>query len=134
FIDQFTNGDARGRELHAGIPDAARNRIRAQAVTVIAAVALPPFRALLDDVAHPPQRLDIVDQRRQAEQADLERIRRLVPGQAALTFQALQQRGLLATDVGAGTAAHVQCGPARRQFRDLPLEYLARCRIFIAEI
>src|ERR1700704_942031 len=92
-----------------------RAQIAAKAVAVVAAKTLPPVRALLDDVAHPPQRLDIVDQRRQSEQSDLEWIRRLVPGQAALAFQALQQRGFLTTDVGARTAAHVQRGATRRQ-------------------
>ena len=106
FVDQFAHGDAGRRELHAGILDAARHRIAAQAVAAVAAMALPPVGALLDDVAHPPQRLDIVDQRRQAEQADLERIRRLVPRQAALALDAFEQRGFLAADIGAGAAAH----------------------------
>src|SRR3954468_22954618 len=90
LVDQFAPGDARGRKLHAGILDAARDRIAAQAVAIVAAMALPPVGALLDDVAHPPQRLDVVDQRRQAEQPDLERVRWLVPGQAALAFDAFE--------------------------------------------
>ena len=44
--------------------------------------------ALLDDVADPVQRLDIVDQRRPAEQADLEREGRLVARIAALALDA----------------------------------------------
>src|SRR5207244_4119127 len=104
-----------GRELDAGIFHVAGYREAAQALTAIAPVALPPVSALLDDVAHPPERLDIVDQGRQAKQPDLERIRRLVPRQAALAFEAFQQRGFLTADIGAGTAAQMQRWPARRQ-------------------
>ena len=110
------------------------DRIAAQAVAAVAAVALPPVRALLDDVAHPAQRLDIVDQRRQAEQADLERIGRLVARQAALALDAFEQRGFLAADIGAGAAAHMQRRPARRQLGDLALEDFARGRIFVAQV
>src|SRR4029077_19882278 len=102
----------------------------AQALTVVAAVALPPLRALLDDVAHAPQRLDIVDQRRQAEQPDLERIGRLVPGQTAVALETLEQRGFLAADVSAGAAAHMQHGTASRQLCNLALENFARGRVF----
>ena len=116
FVDQLAHGDAGGRELHAGVLDAARDREAAQAVALVAAIALPPVGALLDDVAHPVQRLDVVDQRRQAEQADLERIRRLVPRQAALALDAFEQRGFLAADVGAGAAAQCSVGPPGGSF------------------
>ena len=134
FVDQFAHGEAGRRELDAGILDAAGDRIAAQAVAAVAAVALPPVRALLDDVAHPEQRLDIVDQRRQAEQPDLERIRRLVPRQAALAFDAFQQRGFLAADIGAGAAAHVHARTARRQLGDFERQDLERGRIFVADV
>src|SRR6185369_13280013 len=119
LIDQLAHGDAGRSQLHAGILDAARDRVAAQADTVVAAVALPPVGAFLDDVAHPEQSLDIVDERRQAEQADLERIRRLVPRQAALAFKTLEQRGLLAADIGASAATHVNSRAACGQLGDL---------------
>src|SRR5215213_564029 len=100
LVDQFAHRDTRGRQLHAGIFYPSRYRVTAQTVAAIAAVALPPVRALLDDVADPPQRLDVVDQRRQPEQPDLEGIGRLVPRQAALALDAFQQRGFLAADIG----------------------------------
>src|SRR6201987_379307 len=109
---------------------AAGDREAAQAKAVVAAMALPPVRALLDDVAHPPQRLDVADQSRQLEQADLERIRRLVPGQAALALDAFEQRRLFAADVGAGAAAQMQGRATRRQLCDLAVEDFARGRIF----
>src|SRR5579863_4505089 len=134
LVDQFPHGDARRRQLHAGIFDPPRNRVTAQTKALIAAVALPPARALLDDVAHPPQRLDIVDQRRQSEQPDLERIWRLVPRQSTLALDAFEQRGFLAADIGAGAAPHMQPRPARRQFRDLARQEFARGRIFVADV
>ena len=45
--------------------------IAAQPLAAVAALAGEPVGALLDDVAHPEERLDVVDQRRAAEQADL---------------------------------------------------------------
>src|ERR1700757_4309444 len=105
----------------SGVLHPPRYRKAAQAVALVAAVALPPVGALLDDVAHPPQRLDIVDQRRQAEQADLERIRRLVPGQTALALDAFKQRGLFAANIGARPAPHMQRRAARGKLCDLTL-------------
>src|SRR5580700_401683 len=91
------------RELHAGLLDATGYREAAQAHASVASVALPPGRALLHDVAHPVERLDIVDERRLAEEPDLEWVGRLVARQAALAFDAFEERGLLPADIGAGT-------------------------------
>src|SRR5262249_23181321 len=73
LVDELLHRDSGGREFHAGILDASGDREGAQARTAIAAVTLPPGDALLDEVANPEQRLDIVDERRTAEQADLKR-------------------------------------------------------------
>src|SRR6185503_17583857 len=89
---------------------------------------------LLDDVAHPKESLDIVDERRQAEQADLERIRRLVPRQAALAFKTLEQRGLLAADIGASAATHVNSRTACGQLGNLERKQLECGRIFVTQI
>src|SRR6185437_14253901 len=79
-------------------------REAAQTLAPTAALAREPLRPLLDDVAHPIERLDIVDQRRPAEEPDLRGERRLVARQAALAFDALQHRRFLTADIGAGAA------------------------------
>ena len=61
--------------------------------------------AVEDDGRDVGQRLDVVDDRRLAEQPDLDRERRLVARLAALALDRLEQRRLLAADVGAGAAA-----------------------------
>src|SRR6476660_4892853 len=53
------------------------------------------------DVEHVDERLDVVDHGRLAEQADLDREGRLVARLAALPLDRLEDRGLLAADVGA---------------------------------
>ena len=50
------------------------------------------------------ERLDVVHDGRLAEQADLDRERRLVARLAALALDRLEERRLLAADVGAGAA------------------------------
>ena len=62
------------------------------------------------------QRLDVVDDRRLAEQPDLDRERRLVARLAALALDRLEERRLLAADVGAGAAPELDVeGEARAQ-------------------
>src|SRR5690606_12157500 len=63
--------------------------------------------ALLEDYRHRRQREHVVDDCRLAEEALDGRQRRLVPNQAALAFEALEQRGLFAADVGAGAEADI---------------------------
>ena len=64
--------------------------------------------ALLDDVADPVQRLDVLLERRAAEQADLRDVRRAVARQPALALDRFDHRGFFAADVGAGAAAQMQ--------------------------
>ena len=61
--------------------------------------------ALGQDDRHGGQRDDVVDDRRLAEQALVRRQRRLGAHLAALALQAVEQRGLLAADIGAGADA-----------------------------
>src|ERR1700761_3960845 len=103
-------------------------------MTLVATVAFPPVRTFFKDVAHPPQSLDIVDQGRLAEQADLERERRFVPWQAPLAFQALKKRRFLTANVSASSSAQMHHGAARRQFRNLGFEYFTRSGVFVAQI
>ena len=56
------------------------------------------------DRQHVDERLDVVDDRRLAEQPDLDRERRLVARLAAVALDRVEDRRLLAADVGAGAA------------------------------
>ena len=68
------------------------------------------------DERHVGQRLDVVDDGRLAEQPDLDRERRLVARLAALALDRLEERRLLAADVGAGAAPELDIeGEARAQ-------------------
>ncbi len=71
---------------------------------------------LVDDVADPEQRLDILHERRTAEDADLRDIRRTMPRQAALALDRFDHRGFFAADIGAGAAPQMHLG-VRRQAR-----------------
>jgi hypothetical protein len=58
------------------------------------------------------QGLDIVHQRRAAEEAHLRDIGRAVAGQAALALDRFEHRRFLAADIGAGAAAQVDVAGA----------------------
>ena len=62
--------------------------------------------AHLHDVRDRRQRLDVVDDRRLRVEAFDRGERRLEARHAALAFERLEQRGLLAADVRAGAAVH----------------------------
>src|SRR5688500_18351986 len=103
-------------------------------MAAVAAVRIPPGRPLLDDVTYPEQRLDIVDQRGQAEQPDLERVWWLMSRQAALALDAFQQRGFLAADIGAGATTNVDRRAAGRQLGEFEGKHLDRRRVFVAQV
>src|SRR6202012_1991379 len=84
FLDQLACGDAGRRQHHTGLFHPARNRETAETLALMASLAGHPVRALLDKVADPEQRFDVLLQRRAAEQADMCDIRRAVARQAAL--------------------------------------------------
>ena len=65
-----------------------------------------PLGAVLDDARHRRDRLDVVDDGRAGVEAGDRGERRAQAGLAAATLEALEQRGLLATDVGAGAGVH----------------------------
>ncbi len=62
----------------------------------------PPSSTIVEDV---DERLDVVDHRRLAEQPLDDRERRLVARLAAVALDRVEERGLLAADVGAGALA-----------------------------
>src|SRR2546427_386733 len=73
-----------------------------------------PPRALLHDVAHPVERLDVLLEGGAAEQADLCDVRRAVPGEPALALDRFDHRGFFAADIRAGAAEAAQRGVADR--------------------
>ena len=110
FVDQFAHGDAGGRQLDAGILDPAGHRKAAEALALVAALRGEPGHAFLDDVAHPEQRLDVLLERRAAEQADLRDIGRAMARQAALALDRFDHRRFFAADISAGAAAQMNLG------------------------
>ena len=71
FLDQFARRDAGRRQHDARLLHTARHREGAEAPALAPPLAGEPFGAALDDVAHPIERLDVLLERRTAEQADL---------------------------------------------------------------
>src|SRR6185437_10103698 len=107
FVDQLFYRDAGRRELDARILDPARDREATRALAATAALRTEPRRTLFNDVADPPQGLNIVAQRRPAEETNLRRIGRLVARQAALALDRFEHRRFLAADIGASAAAEM---------------------------
>ncbi len=68
------------------------------------------------------------------EQADLEREGRLVPRQAALALERFDQRGFLATDIGARTPAQMNARGAFGELGDLAGQNLAGNRVLVAQV
>src|SRR5207237_224870 len=138
FLDQLARGDAGRRELDPGLLDPSRYREGAQPLAAVATLAGEPFRALLDDVAHPEQGLDIVYEGRPAEQPDLRRKRRLVARQAAPALDTFQHRRFLAADIGAGAAPQVdprvRREPGGLDRGDLLGQDLSALRVFVAQV
>ena len=89
-------------------PDAARDRDDLGPRGLLGAEALEPLGAVGDDVGDVGEGLDVVDQGR----APVEALDRgeggLQPGVAALALERVEQRRLLAADVGAGAAVDDQ--------------------------
>src|SRR5579863_2279603 len=67
-----------------------------------------PRRPAPQDIRRHRNRLDIVDGGRTAEQTDIGREWRLQPRLALLAFEAFEQRGLFAADIGAGAVRNVE--------------------------
>ena len=95
--------------------------------------------AALEQLAHPVQRLEVVLQRRPAEQADLRHVGRAQPRHAALAFDRFDHRGLFAADVGAGAAAQLDARQARRgrvglQAVEFLLQQRAAAVVLVAQV
>src|SRR5690349_2320524 len=104
----------------------------------VAALFREPLGALVEDVADPPERLDVLVQRRPPEDADLRDVRRAIARQAALAFDALDHRALFAADVRACAAAQLdeprRSDAGRFERRDLAAQDLEHGGVLVAHI
>ena len=105
----------------------------------MAAVRSEPGAALLEQLANPVQRLEVVLQRRPPEQPHLRDVRRAKARQAALAFDRFDHRRLFAADVRPGAAAQEDLGKGRNrrvglQRRDLRGEGLAAAVVLVAQV
>src|SRR5262249_47008076 len=106
FVQQLAQRNAHRLLNVAGLLDVAGDAEQLGAGVVRPADAGEPGGAAPQDVRHDRDRLDIVDRGRTAVEADIGRERWLEPRLAFLALETLEQRGLLAADVGAGTVVH----------------------------
>src|SRR5271163_898676 len=104
----------------------------------MAALRGDPSGAFFDNVADPVQRLDILFERRAAEQANLGDVRRAMARQAALALDRFDHRGFFAADISAGAATQMDLGVLRKTrflgLGDLINEKKYQLGIFIADI
>src|SRR5262249_8000186 len=116
LVNQFADRDAQGQLDGAGpvyvAADVIQFRPVAAGVARVLRVGrhadrLEPLVALVDDVRHAGERLDVVDDRRLAEGALDGGKGRFDARPGALAFETLDQAGLLAADVGAGATVEV---------------------------
>ncbi len=108
--------------VDAGHGDLARQAEQLRAGGAVGAGGGVRGPAVQQDRQHVHQGLDVVDQRRAAEQADVDGERRLVAGLAPLALDGVEDRGLLAADVGAGAS------------EDLDVEAHAAAHHVVAEV
>jgi hypothetical protein len=113
-LDQFAQGNAHllfhvARPVHV-----AGDAEELGAGVVGAADAREPGRAAAQNGRRDRDRLDVVHRGRAAIETGARRERRLQPRHALLALEALEQRGLLAADIGTGAAMDVEVEvPAR---------------------
>ena len=108
LADEVAAGDAQLDLVVAGPLDVARDRDDLRAGGLLGAERLEPVGALLDDQRDVAERLDVVDQRRPLVEALVRGERGLQARVAALALERVEQRRLLAADVGALAAVHPQ--------------------------
>ena len=106
-VQELTQGRAHRDLVEARLEDPSRHAEQTSAGRVLRAGRGERSAAFGDDVEHVDQRLHVVFERRLPEQADLDGERRLVPRLSPLPLDGVEECGLLAADVGAGTTPHL---------------------------
>ena len=107
-IDQLAQRNAHRLLDVAGLHHVAGDAEQLGAGVVLPADAREPGGAAAQDVGHLRDRLHVVDRGRAAIEAHIGRERRLEPRLALLALEALEQRGLLAADIGARAVVDVE--------------------------
>ena len=105
-VDQLAKRDAERGFVLAGSGDVAGEAEDPVALGLLGAHRREPRGAVLDDARHRRDRLDVVDHGRAGVEAGDRGERRTQARLAAAALESLEQRGLLATDVGAGAGVH----------------------------
>ena len=105
-VDELAQRDAERRFVLPRLRDVPGQREDPVALGLLGAHRGEPLGAVLDDARHRGDRLDVVDDRRAGVETGDRGERRAQPRLAATALEALEQRGLLAADVGAGAGVH----------------------------
>ena len=138
LVDQLAERDAEADLEQPAVPDIAGELDRHRpARSAEADRRHRPRAPSLEDERHRRQAQHIVDHRRLAEQPDMRRQRRLGADLAALALDRIEQRGLLAADIGAGADPHLERerrDDVRRRARSPRCIDADRERIFRADI
>src|SRR5262249_3160430 len=107
IVDQLAEGDAECRLEQTAALDIAGKLDRHGAARFAHAEIAVMRAAFAHDDRHARERQHVVDHGWLAEQADMGGQRRLGAALAALALEALEQRSLLAADIGAGPGSHL---------------------------
>ena len=107
FLDQLLQRDATSLLRHCTACSRGRRCRTAWCPYCSRARSLEPLRAAPQDRRYDRDRLNIVHRGRAAIKPAIRRERRLQARLALLAFQAFQQRGFFAADIGAGAAVDV---------------------------
>src|SRR5262249_37420285 len=127
LVDDLAQRGAHGELVDSGAHDVARDTVELRARALLRPDTAEPLGSAPDDARDAGERLDVVHDDRPAEQAGHRWNRRLDPRVAALSLERLEQAGLLAADVGAGTAVDHHLEVEARAEDVLPEEPLRLC-------
>src|SRR3954452_14864600 len=105
-LQQFAQRGAHGRLVLPGVLHPPGQREDRCAGRAFRSERLVPVGAAQHDVRDAGERADVVDHRRRVVEAVGRRERRLEPRLTAPALERVEQRGLLAADVGAGATVH----------------------------
>ena len=114
ILHHFAYGDAHGHFDQAAAVDLPGQREDLGPPAVLGAERGERAGAVADDPGHAGQRLDVVDDRRLPAKPALDGVRRPQPRHAALPFERLDQRGLLAAHECARALADLQAQPSEQ--------------------